>query len=448
MPHSEQDQMRQRLLDQLERGAARELRATLSKLHPADTANFVESIPPEHRSFVWSNVALENMGEVLIEVSDGVRQGLVQEMDPGLLVEAIRTLDIDEIADLLPELSEEAIADILFAVDKEARAGLDAVLSYEDDTAGGLMNIDTVVVRENLSLAVVLRYLRLRGELPEYTDKLFVVDRDNHLMGTILLATLLTMDPSDRISQHMLKEPIKFEAHTIDDEVAASFERYNLISAPVVDAENHLVGRITVDDVVDVIRDEAEHSLMARAGLKVEEDIFAPVRRRARGRAIWLGVNLVTALIASWVIGRFEHAIEQLVALAVLMPIVASMGGNAGTQTLTIVIRGISTGTISRSNAMEVLKKECMVGGLNGVIWAIVVAMVVTLWYRNYALGLIIAVAMVINLAVSALAGVVLPLIFDRLGIDPAIASGVALTTVTDVVGFSSILGLAVIFLV
>ncbi|MFC1665242.1 magnesium transporter [Pseudomonadota bacterium] len=443
MPPIKQDQMRRQLLDQLERGAAKELRTTLAKLHPADSADFIESIPREQRSFVWSNVTLEDLGEVLIELTDGVREGIVQDMDPGLLVEAIRTLDVDEIADILPELSEEVIADVLIAVDK-----LDVVLSYEEDTAGGLMNIDTVIVRENLSLAVVLRYLRLRGELPEYTDKLFVVDRQNHLVGTILLSTLLTMDPNDRISQHMLKEPIKFEAHTIDDEVAASFERYNLISAPVVDGENRLLGRITIDDVVDVIRDKAEHPVMARAGLKGEEDIFAPVGRSTKGRAIWLGVNLITALIASWVIGRFEHAIEQLVALAVLMPIVASMGGNAGTQTLTIVIRGISSGTINRSNAMEVLKKECMVGGLNGVIWAIVVAIIATLWYQNYALGLIIGIAMIINIVVSALAGVVVPLGFDRLGIDPALAGGVALTTITDVVGFSSILGLAAIFLI
>jgi magnesium transporter len=310
------------------------------------------------------------------------------------------------------------------------------------------MNVDTVTVRETLSLEVVARYLRRRGELPEHTNRLFVVDRSDRLIGELSLSALLTADPHLRVSQVMKRDITKFQALTPDKEVSAAFERYNLITAPVVDERDRLLGRITVDDVVDVIREEADRTVMARAGLSEEDDMFAPVARSTKNRALWLGVNLLTAFLASWVIGLFEETIVQVVALAVLMPIVASMGGNAGTQTLTIVIRGIAMQQITGVNAMRVLTKELAVGLLNGLIWAVVVGAAAYYAYQAPLLGVVMGAAMVINLLAAALAGVVLPLLIRKFGVDPALAGTVVLTTVTDVVGFFSFLGLASLFLI
>lgn len=436
------------LLAALEQGATENIRAILADRHPADIAKLLEAIPPESRPGVWSLVDIERTGETLLELPESVRADLVKLMDDRALVAAARTLDTDDVADLIPDLSDDVIAEILFALDKQNRQRLDEVLSYPEDTAGGLMNVDAITVRESITLEVVLRYLRRRGELPESTNKLFVVDRNDHLMGQLMIAKLLTSDPQLRVSQVTDREPIKFNVLAPDKDVAAAFENYNLISAPVVDANNRLLGRITVDDVVDVIRRESERSLLAPAGLREDEDIFAPVARTSRHRAVWLGVNLVTAVLASWVIGLFEHTIQKVVALAVLMPIVASMGGNAGIQTLTLVIRGLAMGTISESNARRVLMKELMVGAVNGLLWAFAVGVVAILWYKNWLLGLLIAMAMVINLAFAALSGVAIPIMVRRLGVDPSLASGVILTTVTDVIGFFAFLGLATLFLV
>jgi magnesium transporter len=309
------------------------------------------------------------------------------------------------------------------------------------------MNVDTITVRENITLEVVLRYLRRRAELPEHTNQLFVVDRSDRVIGILSVARLLTSDVWKRVSQVMEREVTKFPVLAPDKEVAAAFERYNLISAPVVDENNRLLGRITVDDVVDVIREQADRQVLAPAGLSEEEDIFAPVARSSRRRGIWLGVNLITAFIASWVIGLFEQVIQQVVALAVLMPIVASMGGNAGTQTLTLVVRGLAVGTISESNARRLLSRELMIGAVNGLVWALVVAAVAVWWYGNLVIGALIAAAMVINLAFAALSGVGIPFLVRRFGVDPALASSVILTTVTDVVGFFAFLGLATLFL-
>ena len=425
------------------------VQAQLDGLHTADVARLIEGLPPERRDVVWTTLSdPQRMGEVLAEVPEGVREDLLTRTDAAALVNAVLTLDTDDAADLLPELQPEVVSEILFAMDRRARERLEAVRAYPEDTAGGLMDVDAVTVRQDITLEVVLRFLRRRDELPEHTNHLFVVDRDNRLVGTLLLRHLVGGNPQAAVTQTMAPDPIKFTALTPEAEVADAFERYDLVTAAVVDESDHLIGRITIDDVVDVIRERADHDVMARAGLDVEEDIFAPVAHSARNRALWLGVNLVTALIASWVISRFEHAINQLVALAVLMPIVASMGGNAGTQTLTIVIRGLALGTITSTNAGRVLKKELMVGGLNGLLWAAVVALVAMAWFQNFFLGLIIAAAMIINLLTSALAGVLLPLTFRRLGIDPALAGGVALTTITDVIGFLAFLGLAAMFLV
>ena len=448
MTVTEHTDIREAVLRRLEHGAASELRDIIHSLHPADLATVLESIPPDQRRLIWFEVAESDMGEILIKVSDGVRESLLRDMDHGTLVRAIQTLDIDDIAEMVPDLSSPIIADVMLAVDEEQRKGLGAVLSYDEDTAGRLMNVDTVIVRESLPIRVIMRYLRLRGELPEYTDKLYVVDRQGLLRGAVLLRNLVTSDLNDLVSEHMDANPISFSPGDSTEDVADSFERYDLASAPVVDRGGRLLGRITIDDVVDVIQDSASRTFLAPAGLDEEEDIFAPVIHTAKRRAIWLGVNLVTAVLASWVIGQFEDAIEKLVALAVLMPIIASMGGNAGTQTLTIVIRGMGVGTISLANAKDVLKKELLVGGLNGLVWALVVALVSIVWYQNYGLAVIVAVAMLVNICVSAIAGVLLPIFLHRMGIDPVLAAGVALTTITDVVGFLAILGIAALVLV
>lgn len=435
------------LLRALDTDSSDAVREVVEELHPADIGDLLESIPPDNRYRVLAEIPRFLIGETLMELPDSIRADLVSEMAQADLVAAAQTLDTDDIADLIPDLPDEVIAQILLELDKQDRERLDAVLSFPEDTAGGLMNVDTVTVRENLSLEVVLRYLRGRGELPDDTNKLFVVDRKDHLIGNLYISKLLTTDPKQRVGSVMDREPVKFDALTIDNEVAAAFERYNLISAPVVDEDNRLLGRVTVDDVVDVIREEADHSVMAPAGLSEEEDIFAPVARSSRNRALWLGVNLITAVVASIVIGFFEDTIQKIVALAVLMPIVASMGGNAGTQTVVLVVRGLALGTITHGNARQVLLKEMLVSVVNSLLWALVVAMVAVVWYRDPMLGVVIALAMVINLMMAALSGVIIPIMFRRIGIDPALASGVMLTAITDVVGFLSFLGLAALLL-
>jgi magnesium transporter len=436
------------VLTALDDGADESLRVLFADLHPAEIANVLEGIPASKRPKVWAHVPAELKGGTLLELSDSVRADLAPLMDEAAVLAAARELDIDDIADLLPELSDEAIAEVLASLDKQNRQRLDAVLSYPDDTAGGLMNVDAVTLRENITLEVVLRYLRRRGELPENTDKLFVVDRHDRFLGELRTNTLLTSDPQLRVAQVMEREAVTFPALTPQREIAAAFEDYDLVSAAVVDEDNHLLGRITVDDAVDVMREEAEHSLMASAGFTEQEDVLAPVLRSSRHRAVWLGVNLFTAFTAAWVISLFETTISKVVILAALMPIVASMGGNAGIQTLTIVIRGLALGTVTSANARRVLVKELLVGAVNGMVWACAVGLVVLLWQHDVLLAAVIAGAMVINLGFAALMGVLVPIVIGRLGIDPPLASGVILTTVTDVVGFFVFLGLASLILI
>jgi magnesium transporter len=436
------------MLAALENERVEEAETILKTLHPADIADVLEAIPPEQRHELWRKVDPALMGEVLLEVPEGVRADLLNELDQPSLVTAVQALNTDDVADLLPALSPEATAEILFFMDRQQRQRLDAVLSFPEDTAGGLMNVDAVTVRENITLQVVFRYLRLLGELPEQTSTLYVVDKIHRLVGELPLVKLLTSEPKAQVKEVMDPQPVKFSAMTKDTEVATAFENYDLISAPVVDEHDKLLGRITVDDVVDVIREDADHSVMAPAGLSEAVDIFAPVARSARDRTVWLGVNLVTAIVASWVIGLFEDTIQKVVALAVLMPIVASMGGNAGTQTVTLVVRGLALGTITDANARRLLVRELMVGVLNSMLWAFIVGLIAVIWFHDLGLGLVIAMAMIINLVFAALAGVMIPVGVRRLGIDPALASGVALTTVTDVIGFLSFLGLATVLLV
>lgn len=436
------------LLNNLDNDDSALLSSRLHELHPADIGDFIESISPDRRQQVWQVLAPDRMGEVLLELPESIRSDLLDGMDSSQMVKAIHRLDTDDKADLIPELPHEVIAEILFALDKQDRQRLDTVLSYAEDTAGGLMNPNAITVRENITLGVVLRYLRMRGEIPEHTNSLFVVDRDDKLTGALLLRVLIVSDENKRVGEVMNREPVSFMVTDSDNDVAAAFEKYNLITAPVLDESGSLLGLITVDDVVDVIREEAHHSVMAPAGLREDEDILAPVARSSRNRALWLGVNLVTAVVASMVIGVFEETIQKVVALAVLMPIVASMGGNAGTQTLVLVIRGMALGTVTRQNVSQVLMRELAVSLLNSVLWALVVAVVAVVWYQQPKLGLVIGFAMAINLIVAALSGVLIPLAVKRLGVDPALASGVVLTAVTDIVGFLSFLGLAAIFLI
>ena len=418
-----------------------------AKAHPADIADALERLTPSKRPAAWLQIPKASKGEVLSELHEGVFRDLAEELDKEELINAIKVLDTDELADLIPDLPEPILADVLFAVDKETRANLGEVLSYPEDSAGGLMDLDFITVRDNIALDVVLHYLRLKTELPEHTDAIYLVDKHNTLTGILPLDRIITQTGSDQAHHHAVQSPVMFQCLDDEEDVAKAFADYDLISAPVVDENQKLLGRITVDDVVDVIREQAEHDFMAAAGLKEHEDIFAPVTQTTKNRTIWLSVNLLTALLGSWVIGQFEGSIQQLVALAVLMPIVASMGGNAGTQTLTVVIRGMSTGTISPGNLLNVLTKEAMVGALNGLIWAIVISMVAALWYQNVELGLVIAAAMLANLVMGAIAGVCIPIFLEKMNIDPALAGGVALTTVTDVVGYFSVLGLATLLL-
>src|SRR5690606_30932390 len=346
-------------------------------------------------------------------------------LDPRTVVEAVRDLDTDDIADLIPELSDELIAEILFALDKQDRQRLDTALSFPEDTAGGLMDLDTVTVRENITVEVVLRYLRRREELPEHTNGLYVVDRQDRLVGLLPLAKLLTAQPRARVSSIMERDVVTFPAQTPEREVAAAFERYNLVAAPVVDEHGRLLGRITVDDVVDVIRETADREILQLAGLREEEDMFATVGRTVRNRWPWIAINLVTAFIASRVIGLFEESIERLVALASLMPIVAGVGGNAGNQTITMIVRALALGRIAATDARRLFAKEIGLALLNGFVWGGLLGVVAWLLYASAPLGFVMAAAMTLNLVLAAMAGVALPLVRHRFGRDPAQGSSV-----------------------
>ena len=431
----------------LEEDQPERVRAVLAALHPADIGALLESLPPEQRHPVWAMVGADVAGEVLLEVSEAVRQDLIEKMDGAQLVLAARALDIDDIADLIPDLSDEVIAEILFALGKQDRQRLDAVLSYAEDTAGGLMNVDTVTVRENISVEVVLRYLRQRGEVPEHTHSLFVVDRSDRLLGTLPLDRLLTSSLRLRVGQIMERDQTSFLANTPDREVAEAFERYNLVTAPVVDVNGRLLGRITVDDVVDVIREEADREILNLAGLREEEDLFASVWESIRNRWMWLAVNLVTAIIASRVIGLFESSIEKLVALAALMPIVAGIGGNSGNQTTTMIVRALAVGQLKAEGMRQLVSKEIGVALINGLVWGGLLGLVAWLLYRNVPLALVMTAAMALNLLLAALAGVGIPYLRQRLGRDPALGSSVMITAITDSGGFFIFLGLATLFL-
>ena len=428
---------------ELESGALHNVQLMLNDLHPAELAQMLESMPQRRREFVWEMIAADTKGEVLLHVNDEVRTGLIEKMADVQLVAAADGMDTDDLADLITDLPDAVIAEVLRSMDKQDRSRLETVLAYPEDSAGGLMNTDTITIRSEVTLDVVFRYLRLHGELPDHTDALIVVNRFDHYLGQLSFRVLLTSDPALTVAEVMNQEKPAILVNMPDNEVAQIFENRDLISAPVVNSENQLLGRITIDDVVDVIRDEAEHSLMSMAGLDEEGDMFAPVLVSTRRRAVWLGINLMTAFLAAWVIGLFQTTLDKVVALAVLMPVAASMGGVAGTQTLTLVVRGLALGQIGRTNARMLLWKELGVGVLNGMLWAVVVGVVAIAWFDDLRIGGFIAAAMLINLITAAVAGFSVPLLLRRFGMDPALGGSVALTTITDVVGYASFLGLA-----
>ena len=421
-------------------------RSLLSEMHPSEIADFLESLPGKSRQKIWNLIEFDMEGDVLSHLHDAVRADLLEQMHPYEVAEATKDLETDDVADIIQDLPEDVQDTVLLSMDEQNRLRLTSVLSYPEDTAGGLMNTDVISIRADVTLEVVVRYLRRVENIPEKTDNLMVVDRNNLYLGALRVIDILVGDPEDSVGDLMKKESC-ISADFSASEVAKVFEQRDLVSAAVVNDKGILLGRITVDDVVDVIQEEAEQTVRSMAGLG-DDDMFAPIFTSTRRRAVWLGINLATAFLGAWVIGRFEDTIQQLVALAVLMPIVAGMGGVAGSQTLTIAIRGIALGQLDRRNARALMLKEVAVGLLNGLMWACVVSVIVVFWFENVSLGFIIGLAMIINLLVAALAGAVIPLGLKHYGIDPAIAGGVLLTTVTDVVGFMTFLGLASLYLV
>jgi magnesium transporter len=430
----------------IDSGSLYEVRQMIKTLPTAGIAHLLESSPPKTRGVLWQLIDKDSEGEVLQYLNEDIQGQILSELNAEQVAELTFGLETDDLADILQQLPQQVASQVLEAMDEQDRHRVETILSYDEDTAGGLMNTDTITVRPTHTLELVLRYLRRHESLPEMTDTIYVVTRDDRLLGRMPLLTLLVSDPQTTISELMLEDlegiPVSMEAR----KVAQLFEQHDWVSAPVVDETGKLLGRITIDDVVDVIRDSTEHSLMSMAGLDEEDDTFAPVTKTARRRALWLGVNLMTAVFASMVIYLFQDTLDAVVALAILMPIVANMGGVAGSQTLTLVVRGLALGHIGPANSRWLLVRELGVAALNGLAWALVIGTVTLVWYQDFALSVIIAAAMMINLITAALAGAYLPLLLNRINIDPALAGSVALTTVTDSVGFLSFLGLAQLF--
>jgi magnesium transporter len=424
------------------------LRARLDRLHPADIAYILEALPLEERLAVWNLVKADRDGEILLEVSDAVRESLIEAMDPAELVAAAETLEADELADIAPDLPASVIEEVVQRLPAEERERLRAALSYPEGSVGALMDFDYVAVREDVTLEAVTRYLRRFDELPDHTDQLFVVDRERRLKGALPLARLIVSDLELPVGRAMLPGSVTFEPRDPAEDAANAFERYDLVSAPVLDSEGRLMGRLTVDAVVDYIRQRSAESRLAEAGLQQEEDVFAPVLDSFRNRWAWLAVNLVTAFIASRVIGAFEDSIAQLVALAALMPIVAGIGGNSGNQTVTMIVRALALGQIQRGYWFKLLAKETGLALLNGAVWGTLLGALAYVLYDNVALGGVMALAMMLNFLLAAAMGVAIPWSRARFGRDPALGSSVLITAVTDSGGFLIFLGLATLFLV
>lgn len=427
-------------------GTVNQLDKMINSLRPVEIARLLQSSPPASRSVIWDLVDKEAAGEVIEELPEDIQAEFIRDLDTEEIVELTEGLDADDVVDILQQLPEKVTLEVLDAMSDQDRDRVETILSYDEDTAGGLTNTDTITIRPRFTIEVVMRYLRLHKTLPPSTDALIVVNRKDHYLGMLPLATVLTSDPNTTVREVMVTDTNAIPADMHENEVAALFEQNDWVSAPVVDDQGKLLGRITIDDVVDVIRENADHSLMSMAGLDEDEDTFATVFRTMPRRAIWLGINLLTVIMVAAVIKIFQDTLDRVVTLAVLMPIVASMGGVAGTQTLTVVIRGMAQGHIGLSNMRWLLSREVRVGLLNGLLWAFVMGAVAAVWFNDMQLAYIIAVAMLVNLVVAALAGAMLPIILRQLKIDPALAGGVTLTTITDVVGFVAFLGIATYF--
>jgi magnesium transporter len=441
-------QPRDRVEDLVKRRELETLQRELDRLHPADVAYILEALPLEERLIVWDLVKADRDGDILLEVSDAVRETLIASMDEDELVAATGQLDTDEIADLAPDLPREVIQDVFKSLSVEEREQVRAAMSYAEDSVGALMDFDMVEIREDVTLEVVLRYLRRLDELPDHTDQLFVIDRDDHLQGLLPVNRLLVSPPESYVAEFMRRDFVQFNPREQAHDAAAAFERYDLVSAPVVDDDGRLVGRMTVNAVVDYIRATQDTEILSAGGLREDEDLFASVWKSVRNRWTWLAVNLVTAFIASRVIGVFEHSIAQLVALAALMPIIAGIGGNSGNQTITMIVRALALGQITRDNARKLFLKELGVSVLNGLIWGSVVGLFAFLIYHNWQLGLVMTAAMLLNLLLAAVMGVSIPMLMEKLGRDPALGSSVMITAITDSGGFFIFLGLATVFLV
>ena len=435
----------------LDSGAIIQARSLLNSLYPSEIADVIEGSPRNRRDLIWKLVSNENKGEALAEMSEEIRGNLLDELidQDGTegLAQIAENLDTDDLADIIKSLPKHLIRTAVKSLDKQNQDRLAKVLSFPDDTAGGLMNTDTINIRSSVTVEVLLKYIRRLGKLPEQTDIIFVTDIMNKYFGYVSIQDLLISNPSSLVSEIMIEDKNIIDPDTDKHEVAKTFEDHDLLSAAVVDKAGVLLGRITVDDVVDVIRDEAEDSVLNMAGLNKEDDIFAPIFQSTKRRTVWLGANLLTAILAAAAIGIFEATIEKVVALAILMPIVASMGGIAGMQSLALVIRSQATNQIGESNSRLLIIKESLIGVLNGILWSTIVAVAVYLWFDSVFLGTVIASALMINLIIGAISGVSLPLILKKMDIDPALAGGVILTTITDIVGFVSLLGVATIIM-
>lgn len=424
-----------------------ELKHKLDQLHSADIAYILEALPLRQRLVIWNMVKSELDGQILLDVSDAVRQTLISDMDPLELLTAAEQLDTDEIADLAPDLPEEVLQEVLESLNDQSRAQLESVLSHEEDTVASLMDFSMVAIRDDITLGVVLRYLRRRGNLPEHTDKLFVVDQQNVLKGVLSLKRLLVNSPEAFVADAMSREVVSFKLGDDAADAARAFERYDLLTAPVVDEANRLQGRICIDAIVDYIREESDEEMLSQAGLLDEEDLFSGIWQSLKNRWFWLGINLITAFVSTRVIGLFESTIEQIVALASLMPIVAGIGGNTGTQTSTLIIRSLALGLIGPANVRKLISKELGIALLNGLVWGSLIGMVAYGLYRDVELGMVMAMAMMLNLLVAAAMGLAIPLVRHRLNLDPAVGASVLLTAITDSMGFFIFLGLATVFL-
>ena len=424
-----------------------ELQRKLDDLHSADIAYILEALPLDDRLTVWQLVKAERDGDILLEVSDAVRETLIADMEDHELLAAAKEMDADELADLAPELPRDVVHELMESLDAQQRERVRSALSYEEDQVGALMDFEMVTIREDVTLEVVLRYLRRLRELPGHTDKVFVIDQEGVLKGVLPIKRLLVNDPDKRVAEVMASDPVTFHPDADAYEAAQAFERYDLVSAPVVDKNGRLIGRLTIDEMVDLIREESESEVLNMAGLREEEDIFASVWRSLRNRWSWLAINLITAFVASRVIGLFEDSIERLVALAALMPIVAGIGGNSGNQTITMIVRAMALDQVSTGNTRRLLKKELSVAVLNGLIWGGVIGIVAWLLYHSWSLGLVMTAAMTLNLLLAAFMGVVIPMSLAKLGKDPAMGASVMITAMTDSGGFFIFLGLATLFL-